>query len=507
MGKAKKKLLSENFEIKGVWYLPGQDLEKDAVEGILRYDPKNITLDLIGILEGDKEAIASVMWHIPPKRIIYGFSNYGEWFTLYDCITAGAQINAPGFSTVSYIVNRFYAGTQIIRDENDSIVENCTCSFSYLDAWMNIDIEERRTYSNGKKIEWCIDLDKAISQKRNIKIHPLNISIDEEIGYNVAYSKDYFSDEKTEIVLNRFYRLSSFDKEHLSTKFCIDNLQRLKKLITLLMGNALYFNFIDIILPCTKEREINGEEYDVKNICRVFFRQVGDINKPKRISPYIPGTILIYRDDIKNNMETIFGNWFLQQDLLSEIVNPYISDLYLPIYQETKFINIIRSLETYHRFYYDRHHNSLSKESDESLERERRSLESFVNENISENNKQFFLERIYYEGEKSLRSRLKDIFSSTPIELLNRLFGELSSKNRNQLFSEIVDTRNYFTHRDNLEKYVNAINDNMQLVKIIDQLTIILQYHVLNLIGLDSEIIVQRLFKYYNNTHVFNKSN
>ena len=50
-------------------------------------------------------------------------------------------------------------------------------------------------------------------------------------------------------------------------------------------------------------------------------------------------------------MESVFDHWFQEQEQLSEIASPYISDLYLPAYVENKYLNVVRGLETYHRFF------------------------------------------------------------------------------------------------------------------------------------------------------------
>jgi hypothetical protein len=506
MDKAKIQLMSDTFEIKGVWYLPFQDMESDGVQGILRYDTKKITLELIGTLEDSENEVISVWRKAPPKQVIYGFSNYGEYFTLYDCVTAGAQINAPGFSTVSYIVNRFYAGTQLIADENDAVIEDCTCSFTYLNAWLDINITESRSHNRGEKIEWLIDLNKAFPQKKKINVQSKNILIDEEIAYNIVYPKDYFSDETTKIVLSRFYRLTLIDKSNLTCISCMDNLHEIRKLLTILIGNALHFLYIDINLPCTKVRGFDGTEHEKKNMCRVFFTQVGDINKQVGISPYIPGSMLIRREDVKD-IEAVFENWFLQQDSLSEIINPYISDLYLPAYQETKYLNTVRSIETYHRFYIENAATQPVVELITSLKNERELIVSYINENISEENKEYFLQRIYYEDEKNLRKRFKEVFDATPQNLIQQLFGQLSSKEKSKLISKIVDTRNYYTHRDSIRKYNYAINDHIALYQLIQRLTILLQFHVLKHIGIDLDIVAKRLTEFSKNYSAFNKNN
>ena len=78
MKETQKRLMSDIFEIKGIWYLPGQDMEKEGIPGVLKYSPNEIILELIGKLYGEKVCFS--MEQEPKKKIIYGFSDGGENF-------------------------------------------------------------------------------------------------------------------------------------------------------------------------------------------------------------------------------------------------------------------------------------------------------------------------------------------------------------------------------------------------------------------------------------------
>lgn len=245
---ARKRLMNDTFEIKGIWYLPEQDMHKYGVQGILRYSPQKIILELIGTLDEEKDEVFSTINPKCSKQMIYGFSNDGERFTLYDCVTAGTRTSMPGFDTTSYVVNHFYAGVQLICDENAEIIEDITFSLTYLNAWLDIGITERREYKDSGRIEWTIDFNKAIPEKWSINIHPENISIVEEIGYRIEYPQTYFSDETTKIIIDRFYRVSSINKEHFSYNDYSSVLHKIRCLLTMLVGSPLHFLYIDINL-------------------------------------------------------------------------------------------------------------------------------------------------------------------------------------------------------------------------------------------------------------------
>lgn len=502
MIKARKKLMNESFEIKGIWYLPDQDMQKNGVQGILKYSPERIVLDLIGTFQGETDEIYFSMRQSPEKKTIYGFTNYGERITLCDCFPLNAQMSAPGFDTISYVVNWFFAGTQYINSGNEKIIEDCTFSFTYLDAWLNLRIMNMNFNRENGNVDISIDLSRAIEQKKTIILEAENVSLCEEVFQNISFPKEYYSEETTKIVFNRFYRLSSKDGRLLSYDECFDILHKLRKLLTLLIGNPLYILYIDLNLPVELVSSMDGEQTECKHFCRAFFTQVGDINKLNKISPYKPNSILISREDIKNCIENVFGSWFLQQDKISEIANPYVMDFYLPTYQENRFLNIVRCLEAYHRTFFN---ISVDTEAinDVSFENSRAEIIAFINATIPIENRQNFLDRVNYEDESSLQKRLKDVMRKTPRTLMNRLFGDHTSKDINTMAQRIAQTRNYYTHRDKSKKYPMAIDNREELDLYIRKLAVILQFWVLSCIGIEQKTIEKRLVEFDKNQSAF----
>ena len=105
MSKVREKLLTDTFDVKGIWFLPESDMSKEGIKGTLRYSPSRITLELIGTFN---QVSPFTNAETPHELTIYGFSEVGEWFTLLDCLPTQARMSAPGFETVTYIVNQFY---------------------------------------------------------------------------------------------------------------------------------------------------------------------------------------------------------------------------------------------------------------------------------------------------------------------------------------------------------------------------------------------------------------
>ena len=247
MSKARDYLLTDSFDIKGVWFLPGKEMEKDSVEGILRYTPQRIELDLIGTLDDIGSFADNGQIH---QSTIYGFSDCGEWFTLLECFPSKARMNAPGFDTISYVVNRFYAGTDLVECEENAIIEDAEFAFTNIDAWLNYSMLQRKESKDRRRTE--IILDANFLNKKSIQIQSQSLILNEEFGYSLVPAKDFFLAEKTEVIIRRFYRFSSNIDALLVPKQLFDNIQKMRRLLVLLIGSAMYFSHVVFNLPSTR---------------------------------------------------------------------------------------------------------------------------------------------------------------------------------------------------------------------------------------------------------------
>lgn len=489
MDKTSKMLLTDTFEVIGKWFLSADDSESNWIDGILRYSPQRIVLELFGMFH-EKDPCG--FCEAPSHPIVYGFSESGEKLTLFGCLSAQASVRTPGFDTASYTVNKFYVGTKFV-DEESKIMQEAILTFTNIDAWLKYQILSYRYSSDHKKFECIIDFNSPYLNKKRYEILSESIELNEEISFKVKYPNDFFLNEKTEIIINRNYRMCSIDKQPLSANTLFENMQKLRRLLSLLIGNPMYFSYIDFNLPKDINESFDGEKHEVKNNCRLFFLQVGDIENCKHLSPNKPHSILIKRKDIANNIDEIINNWYKEQDKLSEIVNGFISDLYLPAYLENKFLSVARGLESYHRFYIKEN----TQESDATLVDDRSKLIKFIEAEISEENKDLFLSNAIHEYEMSFRKRLKYLLKMIPEEIKTSLLEIAKSRERDRFITTIVETRNYFTHRDSFDNYPNAATSHAELLKLTNKLSIILQYFCLTQIGVDRQVVKSKILDYY----------
>lgn len=426
--------MTDTFEVKGKWFLPEADSEQ-AVSGILRYSPNRITLDLIGAFDVDVT---------DDKRFslitIYGNSESGEYITLSKAIPSCGNIILNTVS--SFVIDRFFVGDRFIKNQEECLFNGVSFSFTNLNAWFDFPIVKHRSELENQ-VECFIDFKDPLCNMLSFDIPSANLTLSEVVDYNFINPKDFYTYEEHGIAIKRFYQLDPLSRNLFSANQMRYYAQQICNLLTVIVDNAMYFLYLDLKLPNNK----------TSNFCRMFFRQRGDILKAKHLTRNDP-SILIKRCDIKDTMSDIFDYWFQEQEKLGECINAYISDRYLPTYMENEFLSVVRGIESYHRF--------------------------FVGE---QSNKQ---------KKMSLRKRLDSVFSSIPDRLLKYLFGEFTSKEEG-VVKTIVDTRNYYTHRDDKRNHDNRVQSHSQLLDLTDQLAVLLQYLCLKQIGVNPDIIVQRL--------------
>lgn len=173
------------------------------------------------------------------------------------------------------------------------------------------------------------------------------------------------------------------------------------------------------------------------------------------------------------------------------LAGPYISDLYLSTYVENQFLSVVRGLETYHRWFCER--KALD---DADLSEARSDILDFIKKNTPTRFQDYFISRVCHTDEMSLRSRLNELLKELPTGLSEHLFGPLTSNARAKMIQKIIDTRNYYTHRDNIKKYPNVIQSGLEVSNFADRLAAMLIFFCLTHLGLNRDVVAERLIKW-----------
>ncbi|MBG9983229.1 hypothetical protein HZY86_09175 [Aerococcaceae bacterium DSM 111020] len=130
-------------------------------------------------------------------------------------------------------------------------------------------------------------------------------------------------------------------------------------------------------------------------------------------------------------------------------------------------MNAIKNLEMYQRNFKD---TSKPEQVDEMLEQSKETLIKFVEENIEDKKYQErFIRNIKYNPELTLSKRLTYLFkkldSSVKSDFL-KLPHKSPSDSISSIVNSLVQTRNYYTHGDDLTNYPRCITDTKKQLEI-----------------------------------------
>lgn len=422
--KAMKNTLLDEFEIKGYWRIPNTDEE---VAGILFYKHEKITLELMGSF-GDE-----IIFDLSKSKYdtIFGFSDKGEKFSLYNVQLFKSPSHFPGFMTQSFIVRELIVGGHF-EDKNKIKFHSMIFYPTYLAEWIGrshykkiYNEVENRTYLKG--IEW------EDASNFSVYITEKEFQIEEVDSGDIK-----FSPQKIEWKNTTGFKITP--KDFMDLKWFSGVMNALRILLATFINKPIFET--SIVFYGEYDTAWDDDEIMIRHKYMYFFRS-GKMNVDENFNPQ---KSLIKFKDIENNISNIIYNWFKFRDNHKVVLELYSEEFYKPIYVDSSFLSYVQALEIYH------------------------------NKNTGQR---------YTKLEK----RLTELFSDMKNESLEFLIGTETDKLK--LISHLVDTRNYLTHFDMGTKR-NVIFDSNDKFYITMMLKGILAFIIFKDLGIDEDSIVIR---------------
>lgn len=443
--------LDKEFDILATWFRVGE-IYDNGVKGKLHYSNASIILDLYDSFPDLSMEASKKINHL------YGFSTKGEFLILNYCMHINEETTFPGFAVESYSVDTFYiidSKSKVLIEDTLSQVESIQFSLNHLHHWINAGLTD-----------CSVDIERSETQCFPVKSQSIVVST----GVIQRRIK-----EKRTIVFeeNHFIEIVGEDRKKRSFDSFLKDASLVKKLIEFLNSSPLEFDYIEFIFSQGKGR--------------YFFKQI------ERKLTHLPQNTLIL-NQIKNEFTCMLDHWFLKESQLDLIIDNYLNDLYLDYYVETKLVNSIRNLEVYYRNFV-RTPNYIE-ERREALKADQQLLLEFVEHAVSEKHKQHFTRNILYIGEESLRVKLNDLIRYLPEPLFTACIKQEDkspSKSRSSFINKLMETRNFYTHGDEAEKYPDRVTDAKDLLLINEKLKIIQRYYIYKELGLTEKLILSIL--------------
>lgn len=461
--KVMKKSVFDEFQIKGYWWLP---YSEEKIAGILFYKKDFIKLEIIGTL--NKGRVSGFM-NSDEVDLILGVSDIGEEFTLLNCYSSNFSINSPGFMTETYTVNSFLVGGHF---KTSSEINFHSLAFypTYFSKWT-----QKFPYSE----EYLVNNDGHLEKIRSINfkepimfkeyVQSLNAKIEE------TYITNFTGDRNDSIHWSYKGGIKVLPDEWKNFDWFFKTMFKLKELYTLLLGYPTYFESIIFY----------GEEEKLDNLTYRKKYSYFLIQKNAKIrTKFNSHDSMVNFRDISDKLSNVFNFWFEKQEILKTIVDLYLSDFYMDMYLETKFLNSIQTLEIYHRKVYNGKLFDPVKYQKYSTD-----IVNFVNDNIPE-----FVERIkgmlLFGNELSLSKRLKELINSLSPDTKTYIIGK--SDNRKKFIQQLVDTRNYLTHYDVGDKK-NVLKDSSEIFYAIQRLKALATLFLFKEIGIEENVIINKI--------------
>lgn len=490
--KIKGKNMFEKFEIHGRWFLPNQEVE-EGISGTLYYSPERITLNLDGIFEDveDTNSPSFRSFDGAMAEKIYGFSRQGERLTLFGCFQTNIQRNYPGYGVSTFNIGSFISGKQHIQNEEEEVFNEVSLSTNHLNQWFEIDPynEEYTQKEGGSDYIVRLTIDTP-ALKKNLREYPVS---SKNMVIKESFTRNFHRSLKQKNTINYsfeyFFRSIFENMKKQSLKSINTMIISFRNLLTFLVGEPLHFSKVVLYGEDLLSMGDNGER--TLDEYYWFFTQTGEIKTQKN-----PQSIFSYRE-LEDRFEDVLNLWFEKEENLKLITDAHVGQLYLPTYLENQFLESIRNLESYHRIFCE-DKKSLQKESkqDEKLNHHKEQIKSFIKQHIeNEQDRLYFEERIDYTSETNLRSRIRYLIEHLPESLQEKIISE--SEDKDVLLTELIHTRNYWTHGDKANKYKKRITDSSKLFYTNKKLRILLEFYLFQEIGVPEKEIEEKLLDSY----------
>lgn len=459
-----KVTMLEDFEMRGLWYLPESDLD-NGIYGTLTFTPNVISLKLMGNFVDFFDQQNSV-----DDKVIYGFSENGKYLYLDSCFITKQTNNMPGIGMSEYQVNTLFISPQPISLIGDLNITKFTFSFDSYESWDKsspIEIFINRT-EKSESVNYSQENLKLIEHSSLIENDTMEFS-----KRAVVSRKHIDGFTKLEISLKKYFEMKILN----NNLFSFDDLKNI-----LLKINNFYSIFWG--------RRLNNESLkiftDSQEISVFFGQRIAHSKKE----------VLAY-ENISESIDLIFRKFEKEYNSLQIILNTRANQSFKNGFDSDAFIDTSKNLEVFARQYLN-----TSPELPAKYEEIKNELFDILDQNLGQNiinqsDYQFFENKINFVGERALRSKITQCIKLLPEELLIKLFGsEKRSKTINNFCRSIADTRNYLTHGDLLSKYELAITNARDLYYVTLKLQCILDVLILKKLDLDDSTIVKSISRY-----------
>lgn len=448
--------LLSNFQVKGVWWLPQSP--ENQIPGALKYKKsKHIRLELLGEFTARNSSETRV-------DIILGETFDHKPLTMVHALFTGPSIQplrGARFSTYeSYyvVIGAHYSNIDEIRFPQLAV------SFTHLEEWLKFKpIREGIKFDNAG-----LELDLTVPSKLTFNFPLLNATLETHYGFSIKHDRK----RKASMQATAYFKITPNTNN--GFEWFIEQFHNIGNFLSLLIGKPVYI----------KRIKFQGETEDYRDDGIDILFVLNKTIEPNFINPR---AILITKDQVENELETILNKWIEKQDSIKTIFNLYMGILYNPYpYRVTTFLNLTQALESFQR-----HLNTDKYITEDTYTEAYNQIIAAIPADLPKELIERLKGSLKYGNEFSLRTRLKNLLRSLEENLLM-----LITDNINDMVQAIVNTRNYYTHYDKSLKERSATG--RKLADLNEKLKALLLIILFKEICIDSQIVETAIERFLN---------
>jgi hypothetical protein len=457
----KSRIMFDNFEIKGEWWLPSQPENK--VIGILSFNHEmNIKLQLIGSFRDVTSMLKTPSFQ---PEIIIGISESGDKCTLVYNMETNKEIHFGGIPN-SLFVSRFLLIGKHFTSYAEIRFASLQAHFTNLEEWLCKKPFQIMPPAPQGKPNW--QLVYSFPACFNAILSSLQFAI----------KSTYQFSTEGDLVKDVIWRSKAFIVFTPETSRNFDWYLKItndfSNLLTLFIGETTYMsqmkafgNTISLQTPSEREDKIE-----------IFYSQ----KKSGFVADLIYYDMIIQFPKISATISHVLELWYTKADQLRSVYDLYFASYYNPtMYMEFIFLALMQSLESFHRCAYGGKYLS----DDEWKEHGAKIVQAIPND-LESSFKESLRNRIKYGNEYSLRKRMNDLFMT-----LNEKIRSSISPSPGYFTGRLVDARNYFTHYDDGNRE-NALSEE-SLYEANQRLQLFLTVLLLKILDIDDDVIIKSL--------------
>lgn len=446
-------LLNEEHEFSGYWWLPGSG---NKIHGVLRFNKNSLDLELDGSLQKPKKELTEYNPNIKYSKI-YGECK-GKFLTFIDAKCWGASVNICSSYSITEKIKGSYliVGSHVVNE----LLKTMTFYTPELQSFM-CHLVLKKIIQTSPEVKINFELSK--NKKLNFQVPTIESSIDIDFVWKES-GNDY---KKRIIETGAAFTIKPDSPQKI--KWFLEQRKKVTMWLTFLSG----YGMSPLSIDCS------GENEDLNFIVALPDQNYCSVNHPT--------DFFINKNSITNNFEVLLNNWFdlfeshpnfrIPCALAFEILSEKITSAHL-----VDFLNLMQALEGIHRAFYDGIYME-QKEYDKVVYTKTFKAIPIV---VAADHRASLKSRLKFGNEISLNKRLNELANEFDNEIKKIIFREEKKVPRCW-----VETRNYFTHRDEGTK--DNVLEGADLYEAIVRLRAFLRLTILRLMGVPQDLLIDAL--------------